>query len=489
MKQRAAIRFACAVALLGASLVIELRTPRHVEAAVDLTGDWNLVVDDWGIPQFGPHLCAVSITQIGSSLSIDGTCDMLTGVTGTVTVSGTIDTGAGSFSATGTGGNCPFEEIGATISQTISGGTTLPAATTISGTFECEGGLTQPFSTAFAGSRLDLCGNGVLDPGEQCDDANTADGDGCSAGCREERPDAFTCYRSKTTKGAPRFEPRELPLTDQFESKITKILRPRGFCNPTSVMWQRVFDPTAHLTCYRIKDQRGQPRFTPREIVVQRPGRRTDDVLTVRRPQALCVPSTRDGIPSDLGIDHFKCYRARSASHIANVVNGDGWSGLGSIRRVSAFCNPVDKNGEGIIDPTNHLLCARLSGRDPVKRDVVVDNQFGEQMLTAIKAKEICFPVGKCDPLPAACTDACGNGTVEAGCCERCDPPFASGGEPGCADTCQSACGNNVVDAALGEECDPPDDAACHGLCGTDCTCPPASPSGAFVAVTSGMLD
>jgi cysteine-rich repeat protein len=30
------------------------------------------------------------------------------------------------------------------------------------------------------------CGDGVVDPGEQCDDGNTAGGDGCSAGCRSE---------------------------------------------------------------------------------------------------------------------------------------------------------------------------------------------------------------------------------------------------------------------------------------------------------------
>src|SRR5205085_2061200 len=32
-----------------------------------------------------------------------------------------------------------------------------------------------------------VCGNGVVEIGEQCDDGNTADCDGCSAGCRVER--------------------------------------------------------------------------------------------------------------------------------------------------------------------------------------------------------------------------------------------------------------------------------------------------------------
>jgi cysteine-rich repeat protein len=33
---------------------------------------------------------------------------------------------------------------------------------------------------------VSTCGNGVLDPGEQCDDGNTVDGDGCSASCLSE---------------------------------------------------------------------------------------------------------------------------------------------------------------------------------------------------------------------------------------------------------------------------------------------------------------
>ena len=35
-------------------------------------------------------------------------------------------------------------------------------------------------------ARTPVCGNGVVDPGEQCDDGNTADGDGCDAACLPE---------------------------------------------------------------------------------------------------------------------------------------------------------------------------------------------------------------------------------------------------------------------------------------------------------------
>jgi cysteine-rich repeat protein len=48
-----------------------------------------------------------------------------------------------------------------------------------------------------------LCGNGVLDPGEQCDDGNARDGDGCSATCQIE---ASWCLPlpGQTCMGLPR---------------------------------------------------------------------------------------------------------------------------------------------------------------------------------------------------------------------------------------------------------------------------------------------
>jgi cysteine-rich repeat protein len=33
-----------------------------------------------------------------------------------------------------------------------------------------------------------VCGNGVVEPGEQCDDGNTDNGDGCSSTCQLEQP-------------------------------------------------------------------------------------------------------------------------------------------------------------------------------------------------------------------------------------------------------------------------------------------------------------
>src|SRR5881628_2080041 len=43
-----------------------------------------------------------------------------------------------------------------------------------------------PSSHCSPSCRLEVCGNHILDPGEQCDDGNTVSGDGCSAACQRE---------------------------------------------------------------------------------------------------------------------------------------------------------------------------------------------------------------------------------------------------------------------------------------------------------------
>jgi cysteine-rich repeat protein len=51
------------------------------------------------------------------------------------------------------------------------------------------GTLTLALVLSFAASAHALCGNGILEPGETCDDGNLIPGDGCSPLCQLERPD------------------------------------------------------------------------------------------------------------------------------------------------------------------------------------------------------------------------------------------------------------------------------------------------------------
>jgi cysteine-rich repeat protein len=51
---------------------------------------------------------------------------------------------------------------------------------------QCDDGNTVSGDGCSQTCRVEVCGNGIPDPGEQCDDGNTVSGDGCSATCQRE---------------------------------------------------------------------------------------------------------------------------------------------------------------------------------------------------------------------------------------------------------------------------------------------------------------
>src|SRR5207244_2154411 len=51
---------------------------------------------------------------------------------------------------------------------------------------QCDDGNAVAGDGCSASCRLEVCGNGIRDVGEQCDDGNTVSGDGCSATCQRE---------------------------------------------------------------------------------------------------------------------------------------------------------------------------------------------------------------------------------------------------------------------------------------------------------------
>ena len=61
------------------------------------------------------------------------------------------------------------------------------------------------------------------------------------------------------------------------------------------------------------------------------------------------------------------------------------------------LCNPVDKEGEGIINPDNHLMCYKV---EPVEGELLhervkrihINNQFGPLEVKTDEEKELCVP-------------------------------------------------------------------------------------------------
>src|SRR5437870_2366533 len=89
-----------------------------------------------------------------------------------------------------------------------------------------------PADTAVAVFRVRRCGDGVLDPGEQCDDGNVQDGDCCSSTCRFEpattlcRPAAGACDLAEFCTGSS-----SSCLADQLEPSTFECRGALGSCD------------------------------------------------------------------------------------------------------------------------------------------------------------------------------------------------------------------------------------------------------------------
>jgi hypothetical protein len=253
-------------------------------------------------------------------------------------------------------------------------------------------------------------------------------------------PDHFECYQA-VDLGTPRFVRQDVTLADQFETKLTTVMWPDSFCNPVDKDGEGIDDPNAHLTCYRIKDARGQPRLERQDVEVE--DQFGELTLTVRKAEALCVPSGKDGGPLAVNLDHFKCYQAREAVGTPkfeqrSVDLEDQFGPVTvTVLKPEALCNPVDKDGGGITNPDTQMTCYKIGPRRfPLKPDVSVANQFGQNTLMIVSRRTLCVP------------------TLE-------EPPA-------------EFCGDGITQPALGEDCDPPGAAdQCSGdiLCSLDCTC------------------
>jgi cysteine-rich repeat protein len=139
-------------------------------AAIDLTGKWGVRAD--GLSGFRTSIgCQVEIAQHGTGLSLSGSCELA----GAVNLTGTFDPNTLMFKAIGSSA--------AFCSSLAIDGAAASDGQSFAGTFHCDGPF--PMTGTFRGSH---CGNGILDPGEQCDDGNLFEGDCCSATCQfEER--------------------------------------------------------------------------------------------------------------------------------------------------------------------------------------------------------------------------------------------------------------------------------------------------------------
>ena len=103
---------------------------------------------------------------------------------------------------------------------------------------------------------------------------------------------SFKCYGVKRPYGTPKFEEVEMMLDDEFDSKFTRVKNPESICVPVSKDISEISDATSSLTCYKIKDVNGQPKFQQLDVEVWNELYGEGQALTLKKAKVVCVPST-----------------------------------------------------------------------------------------------------------------------------------------------------------------------------------------------------
>jgi hypothetical protein len=235
--------------------------------------------------------------------------------------------------------------------------------------------------------------------GTPCDDGDacTTD-DSCTLGvCSGTRVlacqlDHFKCYSAAGND----FVPRVVSLADEFGAADASVLRPISLCNPVDKNGEGIHDATAHLECFATGDPAGATPFARRDLHVT--NQLGSEDIAAFAPYGLCVPTEKNGVPSELDVDHFACYRAKpTRAKRPQVTLADQFETKRTkVLRPYTFCNAVDKNGEGIKNRRAHLTCYKIKdvrGQPPfAPRTANVANQFGTGTLRVSRARLLCVP-------------------------------------------------------------------------------------------------
>jgi hypothetical protein len=206
--------------------------------------------------------------------------------------------------------------------------------------------------------------------------------------------DHFTVYDATGPDGPI------VSLADQFGTQVTDLGLTRLFLAPADKNGEGISDPFSHLTCYEITDgQPGPPGVTvTNQFVIDAP-------IDVGVPTELCVPTEKLIAPGPVDIDHFKCYDAVGDPVDIGVGVVDQFQGFPAlVADPFRLCNPADKNGEGIGNPDDHLVCYLLQPPGGfLGIPIPIQNQFFPAQTTVDvgTAFGLCVPSVKTVPEPS----------------------------------------------------------------------------------------
>lgn len=240
--------------------------------------------------------------------------------------------------------------------------------------------------------------------------AGTDPTDPTSGGLNANKLDHFKCYKSKGDSANTLVD-----LEDVFGTESDVMVeKPKLFCNPVIKTHDgevtEIADDTAHLTGYRLKnlhdDKDDEDESIKRRVTLNNQFG-DGQTMIVKKPEYIFVPSEKNGVSSDLNLDHFTCYKAQGNRTNQSVDLEDQFvMELGvKVKEPRLFCNPVKKTHyievldisdpaievTEISNPDAQLVCYKIKG-DKQKLDVDVNNQFGLQIVDIKRPRLLCVP-------------------------------------------------------------------------------------------------
>ncbi len=280
------------------------------------------------------------------------------------------------------------------------------------------------------GSDPAVCGNGVVELGEQCDGAGNQCLGACKSDCTcQTELDEFACYKTRRSAFGERFERTEVLLSDGFESGPFEARSQKHLCvaSDTDVDADGIQDPNTHLVSYVLRSAGGATHDRRKGLAISdKYGDHTMDTLRVTRlmvPTSLSLVSPPGPLdPDNHIVDHYKCYQAKKSRGtpsfprgVETFVTNSLEALLGGrkfgLRSPKEICLPVDQDGQGIKDANQGLTCytAKRARKQPkhIKHGALhLENEFGIQRLDTVKADLLCAAAEISAPSPDDCSNA-----------------------------------------------------------------------------------
>jgi cysteine-rich repeat protein len=276
------------------------------------------------------------------------------------------------------------------------------------------------------------CGNGIVTGTEQCDDANAVEGDGCDSNCTP------SACGNGIMGGAEECDDGNNDSCDGCSGTCED----EGFCG----------DGSAHLTC-EVCDDGGESVACDTDCTATSCG---DGTVNATAGEACDEFGESASCDAD-------CTDAMCGDGTFNRAAGEGCDDGGESATCDADCTPA-LCGDGTFNATRGEACDDAGESATCNADCTAAF-CGDGTLNAT-AGEGCDDGGESAACDADCTAAfCGDGTFNGTAGEACD----DGGESAACDAdCTAAfCGDGTFNATAGEACD---DGGPSATCDIDCT-------------------